>query len=152
MGIRGRGQACPARAAETKATVILLDTHVLVWLNRSPEKLSRDARRAISRAAASNGLAFSSISLWELAMFVQGGRLRFKTGTTRDFLEAMVQTPALSILEITPEIAVLATQFPSAFPKDPADRIIGATARSRGVPLVTSDERIRESPSLQTIW
>src|SRR2546422_10299277 len=53
---------------------------------------------------------------------------------------------------ITPEIAALATQFPDEYSRDPADRLIGATARAEGVPLVTRDENIRRSTLLRTIW
>ena len=72
--------------------------------------------------------------------------------TTRAFLQALVRTPALSVLEITTEIAVLATEFPRDFPSDPADRIIAATARAHGLPLVTKDKSMRDSPLLRTIW
>jgi PIN domain nuclease of toxin-antitoxin system len=53
---------------------------------------------------------------------------------------------------ITPEIAALATQFPDSYPRDPADRLIGATARANGLALVTRDERMHASPLLKTIW
>lgn len=132
--------------------MILLDTHAAFWLNRAPEKLSRDAARAIQKAASSTGLGLSSISLWELAMLVEGGKLRLKMATTRGFLDALVQTPSLVVLEITTEIAVLATQFPADFPSDPADRIIAATARALSLPLVTRDRSMQESPLLRTIW
>jgi len=58
----------------------------------------------------------------------------------------------LTILPITPEIAALAAQFPDDYPCDPADRIIGATARAEGLTLVTRDENIRRSPLLKTVW
>jgi PIN domain nuclease of toxin-antitoxin system len=51
-----------------------------------------------------------------------------------------------------PEIAALATQFPNDYPHDPADRLIGATARAEGLTLVTKDERIRRSPLIRTVW
>jgi len=56
------------------------------------------------------------------------------------------------VREITPEIAALATQFPDEYPRDPADRLIGATARAEGIPLVTRDEGIRASLLIRTIW
>jgi PIN domain nuclease of toxin-antitoxin system len=132
--------------------VILFDTQVLIWLNRSPEKLSRDARRAIARATRADAAAIASITLWELAALVLRGRIRLKAGTVRTFLVEMVQTPGLTVLEITADVAVLAAQFPADFPGDPADRLIAATARAHRIPLVTSDERIQASPLVETIW
>ncbi len=58
----------------------------------------------------------------------------------------------VTIKPITPEIASLAAQFPNDYPHDPADRIIGATARAEGLALITRDEGIRKSPLLKTIW
>jgi len=132
--------------------VILLDTHVLFWLNAAPEKLSRAATRAIRRAASSTGLAISSITLLELAMLLEAGRLRLKAATSREVLSGFLRTPGLSVLEITAEIALLSAQLPPDFPKDPADRLISATARTLGLPLVTKDQAIHDSPLLRTIW
>jgi PIN domain nuclease of toxin-antitoxin system len=58
----------------------------------------------------------------------------------------------VAVKPITPEIAALATQFPDDYSRDPADRLIGATARAEGMPLVTRDESIRKSTLLRTIW
>jgi len=58
----------------------------------------------------------------------------------------------VSVRPLTPEIAALATQFPDDYPRDPADRLIGATARAEGLTLVTRDERIRRSPLIRTVW
>lgn len=89
---------------------------------------------------------------FSIAPGVERGKLRVKTANTRSFLDAIVQTPGLSVLEISAEIAFLSTQFSPPFPGDPADRIIAATARAHGLPLVTRDERLQESPLLRTIW
>jgi len=61
------------------------------------------------------------------------------------FLEGVTVRP------ITPEIAALATQFPDDYPRDPADRLIGATARAAGMTLLTRNERIRRSQLIRTI-
>jgi PIN domain nuclease of toxin-antitoxin system len=131
--------------------VILLDTHVLAWLVAQPEKLSRTATSAIRRARAADGLALSGISLWELSLLFSRGVLR-SHGTVENMVQSFVTYAGITVRPITPEIAALATQFPENYPKDPADRIIGATARAEGIALVTRDEGIRNSPLLKTIW
>jgi PIN domain nuclease of toxin-antitoxin system len=132
--------------------VILLDTHTAYWLNHAPEKLSPAASRAIQRSATTTGLGLSSISLWELAMLVERGRLRLRGIGTHGFLESLVQTPGLMVLEITAEIAALAAQLPNDLPKDPGDSVIAATARVYDVAIVTKDRRMQESSLLRTIW
>jgi PIN domain nuclease of toxin-antitoxin system len=132
--------------------VILLDTHAAFWLVHAPERLSPAASRAIRRAAASTGLALASISLWELAWLVEAGRLRLRGATTHAFLEAVVQTPGLVVLEISAEIAALAAQSPPGFPKGPADRLIAATALAHDIPIVTKDRQMQDSARLRTIW
>jgi len=129
--------------------VILLDTHVLIWMTGEPKRLSRAAVQAIRAAEKSDGLAISAISLWELAALFTRGRIR-AYGT----VEASVQlvTQDVVIKPITAEIAALATQFPDDYPHDPADRLIGATARAHGLKLVTRDSGIAASPLLEAIW
>lgn len=56
------------------------------------------------------------------------------------------------VLPITLEVAALAAQFPEDFPRDPADRLIAATARAEGMTLITRDQRICQSPLLKTLW
>jgi PIN domain nuclease of toxin-antitoxin system len=129
--------------------VILLDTHVLIWMAGESKRLSRAASQAIRAAEKADGVAISAISLWELATLFARGRIR-AYGT----VEASVQlvTQDVIVKPITPEIASLAAQFPDDFPHDPADRLIGATARAYGLKLVTRDARIAASPLLQAIW
>ena len=129
----------------------LLDTHVVYWLAVRPERLSRAATRAIGAAERSDGVAISSISLWELAVLIDKGRIRVE-GTPERFLTRLAERPGLAVLDITPEIAALTTQFPPAFTADPADRIIAATARAHGLPLVTRDGDLQDSRLLRTIW
>jgi PIN domain nuclease of toxin-antitoxin system len=131
--------------------VILLDTHVLVWLVADPARLSRGAASAIRRARTNQGIAIAAISLWELAVLFARGRLE-ATGTIEASVQLILDRSGVILKPLTPEVAALATQFPQDFPADPADRFIAATARAEGLTLITRDERIRKSPLVKTIW
>jgi PIN domain nuclease of toxin-antitoxin system len=131
--------------------VILLDTHVLAWLVAEPDQLSRPAASAIRRARANQGIGVSAMTLWELALMFSRGRLE-ATGTTEASVRLVLERSGVTIKPITPEVAALATQFPDDFPRDPAGRLIAATARAEGLALITHDERMRRSPLLKTIW
>lgn len=129
--------------------MILLDTHVLVWSVADSKRLTRVAAAAIRRAQQADGLAISTITLWELACLVARGRIQ-AYGTVDATVRLLIE--GVAVKPITPEIAALSTQFPDDYSRDPADRLIGATARAEGVPLVTRDENIRKSTLLNTIW
>lgn len=129
--------------------VILLDTHVLVWAVEDSKHLSRAAAAEIRRARRRGGVAVAAITMWELALLFQRGAIR-GYGTIETSIQLLLED--VTVRPITPEIAALATQFPEDYPRDPADRLIGATARAEGLTLVTRDERIRRSPLLKTVW
>ncbi len=129
--------------------MILLDTHALAWMASEPKRLSRRAAQAIRAAEREGGLAISAITLWELASLFSKGRIQ-AFGTVESSIALLIQ--GVIVRNITPEIASLATQFPDSYPRDPADRLIGATARAEGIKLVTRDANIAASPLLQTIW
>jgi PIN domain nuclease of toxin-antitoxin system len=129
--------------------VILLDSHVLIWAVADSKRLSKAAASAIRRARRGDGLAVSAITAYEVAWHITAGRIQgygtVETSVLR-FLEGVTMRP------ITLEIASLAAQFPEDYPRDPADRIIGATARAEGLTLVTRDEKMRSCPLLKTVW
>jgi len=131
--------------------VILLDTHVLVWMVSDSDRLSRVAARELRKAERNGELAIASITLWELALLYNSGRLR-TTGSVESSIRMILESSRVRVIELTPEIAALSTTFPESYPKDPGDRLIGATARAFGMTLVTQDERIRSSPLLRTVW
>jgi PIN domain nuclease of toxin-antitoxin system len=118
--------------------VILLDTHAVVWLRADPDRLGPGARAAVEAA---DELAISDITLWELAMLVGRGRLE-TTDPLTTYLRA-VSTSSV-VLPITADVASTVAHLPESFPtRDPADRIIYATARVHELPLVSADGRLR---------
>jgi PIN domain nuclease of toxin-antitoxin system len=129
--------------------MILLDTHALIWLAFEPAKLSNAAREAIRESARTGGLGISAITLWEAAWLVTHGRVDF-TGTAEAFLEEISSRTA--VFPITSRIAVVANQLPATYSRDPSDRLIGATAMSEGIPLLTKDRAIRNYKQIKTIW
>jgi len=129
--------------------VILLDTHVLIWMASEPKRLSKKARDAFRDARQKTGVAVAAITLWELARLAENGRIQV-VGSVESFVR---ETATRVIVKpMTPEIVALAVRLPAGFPKDPADRLIAGTAIVEGVPLVTEDERIRPTKVVQTIW
>jgi PIN domain nuclease of toxin-antitoxin system len=118
------------------------------------KRLSRRAREAIREARQepgrhNAGIAIATITLWELAWLAQNGRIRAAVS-----VESFVRELAARVIlrPETPEIAALAARLPDPFPKDPADRLIAATAMAEGLALVTADQRIRRSKLLETLW
>lgn len=134
--------------------MIFLDTHVLIWMASDPKRLSKKAREAIrsereKEAREKTGVAIAAITLWELAWLAENGRIQV-AGSVESFVRETASR--VMVAPITPEIAAFAVQLPSSFPKDPADRLIAATAMVEGAPLITADERIRGAKVLRTIW
>ena len=133
-------------------SVIVLDTHVLVWWAGDERKrLSRKAVRALQQHGKRNELLVSSISFFEIVTLERRGRLRFSMPVTA-WLANVRRLPEYRLEPLTDDIAERAGQFGDAFPGDPADRLIAATALVRNAPLVTHDDRLREFQPLEVIW
>lgn len=130
--------------------MILLDTHTAVWLLVDPSRLSRAAIHAIRDARISgDGLAISSLTLFELAQLIARNRIQIDIS-----LELFIQKVEayFVVKQITGSVAVLSAQLSDIYPRDPVDRLIGATALAEGIALVTADQKIRRSPDVKTIW
>jgi PIN domain nuclease of toxin-antitoxin system len=134
-----------------KHEMIVLDTHVLIWWVAGETKLSRSAASTIKRAQAENGIMISSITAWEIAMLVDRGRLTL-TMDVFTWLSTVERISGLRFVPIDNSIAIASVNLPGEFHNDPVDRIIAATARRFGAPLVTQDRRIRSYPHVKTVW
>ena len=122
--------------------MILLDTHILIWLLIAPDNLSPKAKKAILASREIGPLALSVISLWEIAWLAENKRIAIDVS-----VDSFVKKCAsyVQVLPITQEIAVCSVQFPKSYPNDPQDRIIGATAIVEGARLLTHDKLIAKS-------
>ena len=131
--------------------MIVLDTHALVWWATGDSMLSKKAKSAIDREQDGGEIVVSSISAWEICMLVKRGKLILALEVSR-WLATVVEIEALRFHPIDVEIASNAVDLPGNFHKDPADRMIVATARKFAAPLVTKDEKIRAYMQVKTIW
>jgi PIN domain nuclease of toxin-antitoxin system len=129
-------------------TTVLLDSHVVHWWSAEPDKVSSAAARAISGA---DELAVAAISWFELAWLARHDRITV-TIPLRSWLERL--SAQVRTIGITAAIADTAVSLPSAFPGDPADRLIYATAIETGCQLATKDRKLREHrhPRPITVW
>jgi PIN domain nuclease of toxin-antitoxin system len=130
--------------------MILVDTHIVLWLALEPDNISKKARAIIEETRDSGqGLAISDITLLEIAQIESKRRIKLNS-TLETFLSEV--EARFVVLPISGPVCVRAMGLPAAYPKDPADRVIGATALVEGLPLVTADEDIRRSKAVRTIW
>ncbi len=122
---------------------VLLDTHVVLWWFGDRSRLAPDIRRVLEDRT-THKLHMSAISLWEIATLHELGRIELDRPLF-EWLEESVAALGLRVETITPAVAAAVAALPSSFHRDPADRIIVATAKVSGFPVATQDRRIRES-------
>lgn len=130
---------------------LLLDTHVLLWWLDAPGRLSSPQRQAIADARTGDErLAIGAMTLWEIAKLVESRRLTFEEPIEL-VLDRIERNPVLCVLPLDARVAVESTRLGDTMPKDPADRLIVATARVHRLRLVTADEHIRRSGTVAVI-
>jgi PIN domain nuclease of toxin-antitoxin system len=132
--------------------VIVLDTHAWVWWVADPGRLPEPARRVIQKSLdRGEPLRVSSISAWEVAMLCAHGRLEL-TMDVAAWIALSEAAPEIEFVPLDNRIAVRAVRL-TDFPwRDPADRMIAATALEARASLVTADERMQAYAPLETVW
>ena len=129
--------------------MIVLDTHVWLWWLDRPQRLSKTARSAIE---GTSEIGVSTISAWELSMLVVRGRISLDRDA-RTWVQQALAGAGIEELAPSALVAVAAAELDrQAFPGDPADRLIYATARSLGATLITRDVAIRGFDPALTLW
>jgi PIN domain nuclease of toxin-antitoxin system len=123
---------------------VLLDTHVWIWAAAdTPKRLGPKTRRLLARRSAAGDVFVSAISAFEIAALHTAGRLKFNQPAER-WIRESVERGRLRLLEVSSAIATDAGAVPSDALPDPVDRLLVATARAHGLPLVTRDEAVIE--------
>jgi len=131
--------------------VIVLDTHVWVWFVSNPELLSKAAKKAIDASMEQKGIFISSISAWEVALLAAKKRLELSIDVT-DWIGKSERLPFFQFLPVDNSVAVKSVNLPQPLHRDPADRIIIATAITIAAPVITKDEKLLGYPYVETIW
>jgi PIN domain nuclease of toxin-antitoxin system len=129
--------------------VIVLDTHILVWLAVVSERLGADVREVLAEGAE---LAISTVTVQEIAYLVMRGRIELDRPVRTWVADVLA---AHEVRPIPPSVAVAlragSLDFAN-FPGDPADRLIYATAVEHGARLATADERLRAVDPARVVW
>jgi PIN domain nuclease of toxin-antitoxin system len=130
--------------------LILLDTHVVLWIAMNPDRISKKARTALDEVRRDDvGMAISDMTLLEIARLSSTGQVDLDPNLEEFLAEAERR---FVILPMNGRICIRAYDLPASYPNDPVDRIIGATALVEGLTLITADAAIRKSRAVPTIW
>ncbi len=124
-------------------TDLLLDTHIVLWLNSGDERLGEATRRTIDTAWKAGGrILISSVSVWEIAILVDKGFIELDL-PVNEWVERFLDRPGLEAVALDQVTAARAYSLHHLEHRDPADRLLIASAIGLGCPLVTRDDRIR---------
>ena len=122
-----------------RSQVILLDTHVAVWFANDTDDLGKQTNSILDEALASDTLAISAVSIWEIALLHSKKRLRLRESPA--VLRRQLLTAGVIEVPLTGEIALLSVQLNNLH-ADPADRFIAATAIIHDATLMTADKSL----------
>ena len=124
------------------SSAVLLDTHIWLWFALGVrQKLNQDAVASIENAANEGQLHISVMSVWEISLLVAKDRLHLGQSTT-EWIARALELRGLSLALLEPDIAIESNQLPGEFHPDPVDRMLVATARCRGLSMLTRDLKI----------
>jgi PIN domain nuclease of toxin-antitoxin system len=130
--------------------LILLDTHIALWLTLESRDLTKRSTALLTDARRQEEtIAIASITLIETARLIAHKRITIEVSL--DTYMAALES-RFTVLPITAAVAAATTRLPASYPRDPADRIIGATALVHGATLITADQRIRKTKAVRTVW
>lgn len=121
--------------------MILLDTQALVWMIEGDARFGERARQVIDAERATDRVMIAPISAWEVAMLVGKGRFGLSR-PVRQWFDFVLSRPGFDLADLTVAIGTDAGTLPGDIHGDPADRLIVATARALGCPLLTADRKI----------
>ena len=128
----------------------LLDTHVLIWWLHDTDRLSPAQRSVVATASRESPMLVSDISLWEVATLHSLGRIAL-TIPLREWLDKATAPPLVRRHGTSAAIAAELAALHDSFHRDPADRILVATARVLGATLLTQDRRIADAALVETL-
>ena len=129
--------------------MILLDTHVLLWWALDPDRLSPAAAASLQAMERRGGFA-SAISIWELGIKVQRGKLELGLPIA-EFTRRIEKSGIIELLPVTTAVWLRSLELPWDH-RDPADRVIIATALWQDVPLLTADTEIQRFQGISCVW
>ena len=121
---------------------LLLDTHIWIWyVEGDVQQFTPGIERLVEATVRRGGILVSSISIWEIAQLEASRRIDLSVDV-RAWVARSLAFPGIRLKGLSPSIAIESTRLPGELHRDPADRILIATARLLGAALVTRDERI----------
>jgi PIN domain nuclease of toxin-antitoxin system len=120
---------------------LLLDTHTAIWLVHN-EPIRRQAEEAINALQKADGaLLVSPITAYEIGLLVSHKRIDL-LATPQRWFARLLSIPNVQLAELSPDILIASSFLPAMPPRNPADRILIATARELAATLVTRDREI----------
>jgi PIN domain nuclease of toxin-antitoxin system len=129
--------------------VIVLDTHALLWWALDPDQLSSTAQDLCFQMEKDGGFA-SSISVWELGIKIKNGKLDLGMAVS-EFVRRLQTSNVVELVPVDTSIWLRTVALEWSH-RDPADRVIVATALEKGVPLLSKDEALHTFSGVRCVW